>query len=74
MSDQIISAIVTIGVAVLAVATIAVIVSKNAQTSNVLSAAGGAFGSIEQVALSPVTGSAGILNSLGSGAGSVSFS
>ena len=64
MSDQIISSGVTILVAVLAVATIAVIVSKNAQTTSVLSAGGSAFGNVLSTALSPVTGN---------GASSISF-
>ena len=42
--------------AIIGVAIVAVLVSANSQTSNVLTAFGGAFGNILDVAVSPVTG------------------
>jgi hypothetical protein len=56
MSDQIISSIVTIAVAIIAIAGLAVVVSRQAQTTQVLSAGGSAFANTLGVALSPVTG------------------
>jgi PRD1 phage membrane DNA delivery len=41
---------------IIVVAIIAVLVSQNAQTPSVIGAAGQAFGSVLQVAVSPVTG------------------
>lgn len=49
-------AIVSVLVAVVGVAIIAVLVSKNANTAGVVSSAGGAFSSILKAATSPVTG------------------
>ena len=46
-----------IGLAIVGVATLAVIVSKNSNTSGVLSAGGSAFSSALGTALSPITGS-----------------
>lgn len=46
--------ITAILVAVIGLATLAVIVGRNAQTSNVIASAGKAFTSILQVAVSPV--------------------
>ena len=51
-------ALIGVLTAVIGVAIVAVIVSKNAQTGSVIQAAGSAFGSILGVALSPVTGAA----------------
>ena len=45
-----------IGLAIVGVATLAVIVSKNSNTSGVLSAGGSAFSSALGTALSPITG------------------
>jgi hypothetical protein len=56
MSDSIVTSIVTVLMAIVGVAIIAVLVSRNAQTSQVLQAGGGAFSSILGTALSPVTG------------------
>jgi hypothetical protein len=50
------STITALGTAIVTVAIVAVIVSKNAQTSNVIQAAGSAFGNSLNVAVSPVTG------------------
>lgn len=48
--------ITTIAVAIVGVATLAVLVSKRADTSNVIKSAGQAFSSALSVAVSPVTG------------------
>ena len=51
--ERLISALLT---AIVGVAIVAVIVSKNSQTSSVLTSAGNAFSGILKVAVSPVTG------------------
>jgi hypothetical protein len=56
MNGHFMESIVTILVAVLGVATLAVIVSPNAQTSSVLKSGGNAFSNILGTALSPVSG------------------
>lgn len=56
MSENIIGGVVTVLLAVIGVAIIAVLVSGRAQTANVLSAGGSAFGNVLSSALSPVTG------------------
>ena len=48
--------LVTIATAIVGVAIIAVLVSRNAQTSNVIASAGNAFSQALGVAVSPVTG------------------
>jgi hypothetical protein len=48
--------LVTIGVAIVGVATLAVLVSRNANTANVLRAGGSAFSDALRAAVSPVTG------------------
>lgn len=58
--DQITSSIVTIAVALIGVATLAVLVSKNANTSGVISSAGNAFSQSLMAATGPVTGNASI--------------
>lgn len=52
--------IATIAVAIVGVAILAVLVSKKADTANVIGAAGKAFSGALGVAISPVSGSAGI--------------
>jgi uncharacterized membrane protein YbjE (DUF340 family) len=59
MSDQLISSVVTVLTAVIGVAIIAVLVSKNANTSGVITAGGSAFSGALGTALSPVTGGGG---------------
>lgn len=59
MSDKYITTIVTVLVALIGVAIVSVLVSKSADTANVLTAGGKAFSSILQTAVSPVTGGAG---------------
>lgn len=65
MGEQLFTSLVSIATAIVGVAIIAVLVSKNANTAGVLSAAGNAFGYDLGVAVSPVTG--GGFGSYGSG-------
>lgn len=53
------SGVVTIVLAIIGVATIAVVVSKNANTSGVIKAGGGALSDLLRVAVSPVSGGMG---------------
>lgn len=71
MTDAITSSIVSIIMAVIGVAIIAVLVSKQAQTSQVLQAGGSAFSGILGAALSPVTGSGAgsVIGGIGRGIG-----
>lgn len=55
--------LITIGTAIVGVAILAVIVSKNAQTPSVVQAVGSAFGQDLGVAVSPVTGASGFTGS-----------
>jgi hypothetical protein len=57
--------VATIAVAIIGVATLAVLVSKKAATSQVISSAGNAFTSALSVAISPVTGGGGGLGGVG---------
>jgi len=50
------TALIALATAVLGVAIVAILISPNAQTAGVINAAGGAFGNILDVAISPVTG------------------
>lgn len=54
MADKFFEMIVTIALAIVGVAMVAVIVGKNAQTAGVLSASGSAFASDLQAAEAPV--------------------
>lgn len=67
MSEQLISAVVTVLLAIVGVAIIATLVSRNANTAGVISAGGSAFSGSLGTALSPVTG-----NNMGGGFGSYS--
>lgn len=57
--DRLTESVVTIAVAIIGLATLAVIVSKNANTSGVIKAAGGVFQGSLATAISPVTGGGG---------------
>lgn len=57
MNDQLVGSTVTVLLALVGLAIIAVLVSKNAQTGSVLTAGGNAFTTSLGAALSPVTGS-----------------
>lgn len=54
--DQLWTSLVSIATAIVGVAIIAVIVSRNADTANVITSAGNAFSGALGVAVSPVTG------------------
>ena len=56
MSDSLATSIVTVLLAVIGVAVIAVLVSKNAQTSNIIKTGSTGFSNILGSALSPITG------------------
>jgi hypothetical protein len=56
VSEQLISSVVTVALAIIGVAIIAVLVSRQANTSGVISSAGSAFSGVLGTALSPVTG------------------
>jgi hypothetical protein len=56
MDDKLIGSTVAILTAIIGVAIIAALISKNAQTPQVLQAGGNAFSSILKAALSPITG------------------
>lgn len=67
MGDQLITSVVTVATAIIGVAIIAVLVSKNANTSGVISAGSSGFSQALSTALSPVTGSTGMASGLGFG-------
>jgi len=70
MGDSLITAVVTVLMAIVGVAIIAVLVSKNANTTGVISAGASGFSQSLSTALSPVTGSGGGFGSFtGGGAG-----
>ena len=54
--NKLITSIVSVLLAVIGLAIVAVLVSRNAQTGSVLGAGGGAFAQIICKALSPITG------------------
>ena len=69
MSEHLVTSLVTIVMAIIGVAIIAVLVSKNSQTSSVLGAGSQGFAGVLGTALSPVTGSGlGSINFTGGGA------
>lgn len=59
--------IVTIAVAIIGLATLAVLVGRNARTSSVIDSASNAFSSALGVAISPVNNSGGFNPSFGAG-------
>jgi hypothetical protein len=60
MSDQLITAIVTVLTAIIGVAIVAVLVSNSAKTTGVIGAGASGFSQMLGTALSPVTGGSGI--------------
>ncbi len=56
MGNQLINSVVTVAVAIIGVAIVAVLVSNNAQTSNVIMSASRGFSGALGTALSPVAG------------------
>lgn len=74
MHNEFLASMVTVATAIIGVAILAVLVSKQANTAGVISAAGSAFGQDLGVALSPITGGGGMggfgnLGSFSGGAG-----
>lgn len=69
MGREFIASIVTVLTAVIGLAIIATLVSKNAQTGQVITQSGQAFGSVLQAAESPVSGGGGIGGGLMGGMG-----
>lgn len=57
MKDSAVTGIVAIIMAIIGVAIVAVLVSKQANTASVLTAGGGAFSNILKTALAPVSSS-----------------
>lgn len=76
MSDQLITSVVTILTAIIGVAIIAVLVSKNANTTAVIGAGASGFSTALGTALAPVTGQTGFggLGSFTGGGGGLSLS
>lgn len=64
MSDNLVTAIVSIVLAIIGLASLATILSSNAQTSNVIKAASGGLATDIQAATGPVTGGMGGLGGL----------
>lgn len=60
MGDQLIASVVTVATAIVGLAIIAVLVSKNANTSSVIQAGGSAFSGAISAATNPFSGSSGI--------------
>lgn len=60
MSEQLLTAIVTVITAIIGVAILAVLVSQRAQTSQVIQAAAGGFATDLRAALSPLEAGSGI--------------
>ena len=60
MGDQLIASVVTVLTAIVGLAIVATLVSKNANTSGVISAGGSAFSQALSAAEAPVTGSSGL--------------
>lgn len=56
MTDKLFDSLLQIALAITGIAILAVLVSKNAQTPQVISSAGGAFAQDISAAVSPVTG------------------
>ena len=65
--DRLTEAVVTIAVAIIGLATLAVLVSRNANTTGVINAGGGVFNSWLATAESPVTGHSSATYNFGQG-------
>jgi hypothetical protein len=74
MENQLVTSVVTVATAIIGVAIIAVLVSKNANTTGVVQSLSSGFSGALGTAISPVTGSGGMsFNSFtGGGAGYLS--
>jgi PRD1 phage membrane DNA delivery len=60
MGDQLVSSVVTVLVAIVGLAIIATLVSKNADTANIIGTGGSAFSGALQAAEGPVLGGFGL--------------
>lgn len=69
MSDNLVTALVSVLVALIGLAALSVVLSKNAATTQVISAGSTGFSSLLRAATSPVSGGGGLtpLPSLGNG-------
>ena len=67
MDKELFGTLSAVALAIVGVAVIVVLVSKNANTSGVISASGSAFSQALATAISPVTGSGGGYNSAWNG-------
>lgn len=74
MGDKALTGLIAIITAIIGVAIIAVLVSKQSNTSGVLSAGGNAFSNILKTAVSPVTGGSSIGGGLFGGTNSAGLS
>lgn len=66
LTDQLITSVVTVATAIIGVAILAVLVSRQSQTTQVIGAAGNALATDLRAALSPISGS-------GLGIGGINF-
>lgn len=71
MGNQLVNSLVTVALAIIGVAIVAVLVSKNANTTSVIGQTGNSFSTALGTALSPVTGSGGLSGFPGGGGGSL---
>jgi hypothetical protein len=62
MSDQLITGVISIAMAIIGLAIIATIFSPKAKTTDVVRSAGGAFSNSILAAVSPVTGNAPLMS------------
>lgn len=69
MSEQLITSVVSVALAIVGVAIIAVLVSRNANTAGVIQASAGGFSQSLATALSPVTGGGGAFGSFSGASG-----
>lgn len=65
MGEQLVSSVITVSVAIVGLAIIATLVSKNANTAQIIGAGGSSFTQALTAAVSPVTGSSAGLNVAG---------
>jgi hypothetical protein len=70
MSETLVTSVVTVLMAIVGVAIIAVLVSRNANTTGVIQATGNAFSGSLATAISPVTGGGGFGGFSGQGGAS----
>lgn len=73
MSDQLLSSLVAVATGIIGVAFLAVLVSKNSNTSAVIGASGTSFSQSLATALSPITGGGGFGSFTGGGVGNINI-